>query len=351
MQVHKINGYLYIKNNDSFNVSFTVPKKNFTLRSGSDKDDNTVIEVSVTLDKATVSVCAEAIKNGEAKDLYVLSFPKVTGQRYDINYTGVTSVIAPAFISGVNFNIYWTSEGGRDVYKSNDGILQITRYLVPKEAKKLWSYIKNKGYVSRWIWDPYMGYYDCYCKACAAGKERFWLGNPFIGYVRPVDKMSLAAFDYKGKYYVPCKEDEYNKVTYWNKLQYNKICETYAPKNPTEKELARFNEEWPDFDTLWKINLTQEEINHNGNIKGGCYRMVFKNKEPEYISKDSDKVYHDNGMEKVVTLGWHNTNPYKAMHCPVCNDLHTIMLSSWKSMLPWYLQFKSHFNKRKDWNE
>ena len=350
MQIHK-NGYLYIKNNDSFNVSFTVPKKNFTLRSEPDKSDDVVIEVSVTLDKAIVTVCAEAIKNGEVKDLYVLSFPKVTGQRYNIHYTGVVSVIAPAFISGVNFNIYWTLEDGRDVYKSNDGILQITRYLVPKEAKKLWLYIKNKGYVSRWIWDPYMGYYDCYCKACAADKERFWLGNPWVGYVRSADKISLAAFDYKGKYYVPCKENEYNKVTYWNKSQYNEICETYAPKDPTEKELARFNEEWPDFDTLWKVDLTQEEINHNGNIKGGCYRMVFKNKESEYISKDSDKVYYDNIIEEVVTLGWHNTNPYKAIRCPVCDDLHTIMLSNGKYILPWYLRLKSHFNKRKKWNE
>ena len=84
MQLHK-NGYLYIRNNDSFNVSFTIPKKNFTLRSEPDKDDNTVIEVSVTLAKNTVSVSAEVIKNGKVKDLYVLSFPKVTGQRYDIN--------------------------------------------------------------------------------------------------------------------------------------------------------------------------------------------------------------------------------------------------------------------------
>ena len=47
MRVHK-NGHLYIKNNDSFNVSFAVPKKNFTLRSEPDKDDDTVIEVSVS---------------------------------------------------------------------------------------------------------------------------------------------------------------------------------------------------------------------------------------------------------------------------------------------------------------
>ena len=223
--------------------------------------------------------------------------------------------------------------------------------MVPKEAKKLWSYIKDKGYVSRWIWDPYMGYYDCYCKACAVGRECSWLGNPDIGYVRPVDKVSLAAFDYKGKYYVPCKEDEYNRVTYWNKSQYNEIRKIYAPKDPTEKELARFNKDWPDFNTLWKISLTQEEIDHNGNIRGGCYRIVFKSKEPEYISKDSDKVYHDNVMEKVVTLGWHNTKPYESMRCPVCDDIYTVMRSSWKSMLPWYLRFKSRFNKRKKWNE
>ena len=350
MQLHK-SGYLYIRNNDSFDVSFAVPKKDFTLRSKPDKDDDTVIEVSVTLAENTVSVCAEAIKNGEAKDLYILMFPKVTGQHYDINYTGVTSVIAPAFISGVNFNLYWTPEDGHDVYKSSDGILQITRYLVPKEAKELWSYIKDKGYVSRWIWDPYMGYYDCYCRACAVGRERSWLGNPDIGYVRPVDKVSLEAFDYKGKYYIPCKENEYNRVTYWNKSQYNEICKIYAPKDPTEKELARFNEDWPDFNTLWKVGLTQEEIDRNGNIRGGCYRIVFKSKEPEYISKDSDKVYHDNVMEKVVTLGWHNTKPYESMRCPVCDDIYTVMRSSWKSMLPWYLRFKSHFNKRKKWNE
>ena len=350
MQVHK-NGYLYIKNNDSFNVSFTVPKKNFTLRSEPDKSDDAVIEVSVTLAENTVSVCAEAIKNGEVKDLYVLSFPKVIGQRYDINYTGVTSVIAPAFISGVNFNLYWTPEDGRDIYKSSDSILQITRYLVPKEAKKLWSYIKNKGYVSRWIWDPYMGYYDCYCKACAAGKERFWLGNPWVGYVRPVNKISLAAFDYKDKYYVPCKEDEYNKVTYWNKLQYNEICKTYAPKDPTEKELKKFNEDWPDFDTLWKVDLTQEEINHNGNIRGGCYKVGSQDEKPKYVSKNNARICLDDFLEKVVTLGWHNTNPYKAIRCPVCNDLHTIMLSNGKYMLPWYLRLKSHFNTRKRWNE
>ena len=116
MQSHK-SGYLYIANNNSFDVSFAVPKKDFTLRSEPDKDDGTVIEVSVTLDKNTVSVCAEAIKNGEARDLYILMFPKITGQRYDIDYTGVTSVIAPAFISGVNFNLYWTPENGRDIYK------------------------------------------------------------------------------------------------------------------------------------------------------------------------------------------------------------------------------------------
>ena len=79
--------------------------------------------------------------------------------------------------------------------------------------------------------------------------------------------------------------------------------------------------------------------------------MVFKNKESEYISKDSDKVYYDNIIEEVVTLGWHNTNPYKAIRCPVCDDLHTIMLSNGKYILPWYLRLKSHFNKRKKWNE
>lgn len=197
-------GYIYIKNDNSFDISFAVPKKNFILRSILDKNDNTMIEVSITLDKAIVSVYAKVIKNGGPRDLYILKLPKITGQCYDISYTGIAFVSIPVFISGVNFNIHWTSEDGQDVYKSDDDILQITRYLAPKDARKLWLYIKNKNYVSKWIWDPYMGYYDCYCKACATGRQKSWLGNPDVGFVRPASDFSMGTFEYKNKYYTPC---------------------------------------------------------------------------------------------------------------------------------------------------
>lgn len=351
MRTHKF-GYMYIRNNNSFNVSVKTSNcRKFTLSDVT--DDGTEIIVDVCTNKEKLFVEAEIIKSdGQHRDLYMLSFPKHKGQRYEISYTGVTDTIAPTLINNINLNIYWVNQDERDQFETTDGLLAITRWPTPKEAKQLWKYIKSKGYVSKWIWDPWMGYYDCYCNACKSILHKSWLGNPDIGWVRPKEQVSMDAYEYKNKYYVPCHDKEYDLVTYWNESQYNEIRKNYVPDDSTnEKAVKHFEESWPEFDKLWECSLSQDAIDSQGNIMGGCYRSIIPDEAPQYIAKEKYDQYNPDLIEKVVTVGWHATKPFKAVRCPVCDDIYVIMRSGWKGMVPWYLRAITPFQPRRKFGE
>ena len=217
-------------------------------------------------------------------------------------------------------------------------ILKVDEYITKEEAKDLWNNIKKNGLVSKFSWDSWMGYYDCYCKACAVDKVkngeivdnwRSWVGNPDVGFVREVAfKCSKDdnVFKYKNKLYEPCNVDEYDTLLFLNKDEYNATIKKGG---------------WTDmkpFDKLWDIELTQEEIDSNGNVVGGGWRNL---ETKEVIDKETDRLLDTSKYEKVVTLGWHRTNPSNAIHCPVCEDLYNIICQSSYDPLPITLRIKS----------
>ena len=118
-----------------------------------------------------------------------------------------------------------------------------------------------------------MGYYDCYCKACEVdnnkkGKlfrsQQSWVGNPDVGWVRSVafKLKNDNIFKYMGFLYEPCNFEEYENLIYFNHEEYKE-----AIKDLDRKSFKRF-------DTVWKENLTQDEINQNGNSLGGAWRNL-----------------------------------------------------------------------------
>lgn len=211
-----------------------------------------------------------------------------------------------------------------------------------KSYKKQWKYIKSSGLVSKFYWDSKMGYYDCYCKACSVkgvkvGNNIFnwksWVGNPDIGFVRKVFyKTKDNTFYYRPfgvnyeDFYEPCKADEYERLVWLSKKEFN-------------KEADRLNID-QKFEEIWEKRLRDSEVNSNGNIIGGAWRNpeTGKIKGNNILLSDIDKLITEGYTEKVVTLGWHRTEPKNAIRCPVCEDLYTIFTNY--SPVPWYLKLR-----------
>ena len=330
-------GYLYFYSPDEFEVNFTIVNyEDFTLKGKHSEEDKTEIEVNFASSKDKYYILAEAKKNNKTKTLYFLYLPKEPGQRYQIRYNGITKKLKPyKFLDDDSkCKIIWWKKNGVDYFETSDSCFQITKFMNPLEAKRLWKYINNKHYVSKWIWDPYMGYYDHYCKACATGKWKSWLGNPDIGYVRDSGYIQIDTFEYKGKYYNPCAENEYNRLIFWTEEEYNTIRNTYKLNGP--ELFNKFEKEWPLFEQLWDIELVQEEIESNNNVTGGAWKLPDGSIKAKNFYKAN--TVSNNYLEKVVTLGMHNTRPENSIRCPVCEDIYNIMRSGWKGMLPFHLQ-------------
>lgn len=231
---------------------------------------------------------------------------------------------------------------------SNEPIeLEWEQFPSPAEAKKQFKYIKSHKLVSKFYWDPEFREYDCYCKACATDgvrvgqtihKWRSWVSNPDIGYVRPVgfkcDKndgiFKYSSFGEAGKLYEPVEGSEYDRLLFYNLGEYREECTRVGGKH--EK-----------FDDIWEVRLHQKDIFENGNIKGGAWRHI---ETGEIITNADDmnnacleKVNESKPtFEKVITLGYHRTNPKNAVRCPVCDDLYRIMCRSGYNPRPFILR-------------
>lgn len=340
-------GYLYFFNKDSFEVNFVADShKKYCLGGKNRPEDENEVTVNIYSDDDNIYIDATAARYGVTRDLYFLSVPREHGRRYEIRCNSLTAPGATPLVMGRDFNLHWEYVDGRDYFETAGKTLEINKFLSPKEAKAVWKYIKSKGYVSRWVWDPYMGYYDCYCNACAVGRQASWLGNPDIGYVREVPVPGLGDFEYKGKYYSPCAENEYDRLKFWNESEYEKVRASYESPDYVPEAFER---DFPPFEKLWEKRLSQEEIDGNGNIEGGCYRRALQGGAPEIFAEESKGGHEGGTFEKVVTLGWHGTDPVRARRCPVCDDIYNVMRSGWGGMLPWNLRLASRFKRTKEW--
>ena len=208
--------------------------------------------------------------------------------------------------------------------------VNVQHFFSKKEARQIWKNIKKNKYVSKFYWDSHFGVYDCYCKACEVKSDnkhyQSWVGNPDTGYVREVGFKCVkddGIFKYRGKLYEPCNAKEYDNLAFLNRKDYNKL-------------LVESGNNYPTFDALWKNKLTQDDINNNGNVEGGAWKQGDL-----IISNDSMNRVLD--AEKVVTLGWHKTEPKNAVFCPVCDDLNNIICRSMYRPLPMYCRIQEFF--------
>ncbi|MBR6610812.1 MAG: hypothetical protein IKK93_01045 [Campylobacter sp.] len=229
------------------------------------------------------------------------------GQKYNLRYDIDKELDKLKFISYDDPGFSLLKNNRTEVTKK--GPLMVSKYLHPNNAKYLMREIKAKHFMSKFYWDSYMGYYDCYCKACETKHNRFWLGNPDIGYVRPTKQIELNTIMYHGKLYNPCKDNEYNRVQYWNKEEYKKMAERYKPtiKDATWLDYSEFNEKlskneifakkvgMDTFETLWEKNKHWRFTNTDG-LKGKVY------KEGELPEEYKKLMNISTACTKVVTL-------------------------------------------------
>jgi len=208
--------------------------------------------------------------------------------------------------------------------KGEESLVLVTDvHFTKKEAKAAWKEIKKNKLVSKFYWDSLMSHYDCYCKACAVdvdrsvhmpGNFRSWVGNPDIGFVRPVafkcDKND-GIFKYRGQLYEPCKATEYDNLVFLNREEYSNEM----------KDKLRLKS---DFDKEWEVELSQEEIDKNLNSVGGAWREISTGR---ILSKDRLPDQNTDLYEKVITPGWHRTEIKDSIRCPVCDDLYNIFCS------------------------
>lgn len=203
-------------------------------------------------------------------------------------------------------------------------IYKCEKFPNPKFAEKTYKYICKFGLCSKPVFDPLMGYYDWKCLFC---RGNHWVGNPDHGYViekkyGPTRLFHNEVFSYKNRYYKPCKESIYNRLVFYNKEEYQKI----------ENKPHTFND-------VWKIEMTQEEIEENGNSIGGAWRDL---RNGEIIGRFSD--IDKSKYEKVITLGYHTDQPpLNAVPCPVCRDLYISLCRSGYSPLNIFQKLKERF--------
>ena len=146
-----------------------------------------------------------------------------------------------------------------------------------------------------------------------------------------IDKIDYLYFDKKFNRYASIidegrAESDYEKV----------IC----------LEWLEYNVAYPPFDKFWdEATLTQKEIDSNGNIRGGAYRLfethlndttyklwdegIFA-KGQRVEEKDWNELIRLGAAEKVVTFGWHSSHPKDSVECPVCRAMYdSAMAHNW----------------------
>lgn len=188
-----------------------------------------------------------------------------------------------------------------------------------EKAKILWKNIKQRKLVSKAVWDG--NYFEWKCKGC----DYAWTGNPDCGFVKEASGPDFD-FSYQGKNYNRIENWEQNMLTFFNRREWAEKC----------KELKICS----SFDTTWSFPSVKGDwktVNQSNEAQGHWWR----NKAALEILIDDDTYLSLNspeGYEKVITPGWHQSVPYGAVPCPVCEDIYNVL--SWRRPLNWFQKLK-----------
>lgn len=243
-------------------------------------------------------------------------------------------------------------EGPNEAKGENDELLyQCKQNMHPDDAKKLYEKLLKEGLISKPRWDDLIDGYDWKCLAC----NESWLSVPDVGFVREnkieivndewgimrlqyhTSPTPFGTFFYKGKAYIPCDHKEYHQLTWYNEEEYKKVREWHL------KNCSHRKQDYPTFNQLWKTHQ------QNRNSSGG-YMWRRKTDHYELIDNISfcKNIGSEKYFEKIVTLGYHTTNPKNAIPCPVCKDTYELFNSGY-SPLNIFQRMREIFWRRFAW--
>lgn len=362
---------LFHVDKNGFTLWFKCDRKLNKLQTFTEKSWDDSVEITVQLlryknDKSTVSVCAwkkdltKSESNGVTSvyanaPVLILDqkIPYVKNNRYHIDFT-FDKIKEPIrhvwkgnykiLLKQKEMNVYiqFTSEDENN----KDVIYRCEKMMHPKEAKKEFKILRKAGLVGKPHWDSWFENGDICCHACNPPMERIYeaLSNPSYGRVyRLRDKGYMPIFGNKANgnsnFYFRYKGNIYQKLK-------NQDLLTFFTKDEYDAYIRKLGYEEGHFRTfgdLFNVELTQEEINSNGNVIGGAYRL-----EKTYLKETGDLLWNEcikaknfgtkedweeleaKGIaKKVVTDGTHSSCPTGSEFCPVCKMMHKIAHSGY----------------------
>lgn len=358
---------LFIVEKDYFSLWFTCNRKLNKLQTFTKKDWTDSVEITIQLlrckdNKSTVSVCAwkKDLKATKAPTLILSQkIPYVKNNKYhiDLNFEKLKKPIEHTWTGNykillkqptMNVYIKFTAD---EESVNNNIIYTCEKMMHPKVAKKEYKLLRKAKLVGKPHWDKFFNTPDICCYSCNPPTEKVYeaLSNPSYGRVYKVHQQSNYDFFLKengnSNFFFKYKNNVYQKLKNQNLLTFY----TKEDYDAYIKDLGYEDGRFQTFQELFNINLTQEEINSNGNVVGGAYRL-----EKTYLKETNDLLWNecikakDFGTEKdwkdlekkgiakkVVTNGNHSSYPTGSEFCPVCKMMHQIAHSGyhWEGLL------------------
>lgn len=303
--------------------------------------------VRLSNDKKSVMINAWSNKNssGLSNLIFTQKVPYIKNQRYEIKYYfEKTSRVLRCDLMGDGDNFVESESGG--FAHPRPEIYECKMFMNPKLAKKEYRYLHKHKLIGNNHWDNFDNWWNIVCNACHIKGELYQnLSCPSVGYVfkninsiksEKTSFVSDSFFVYKGITYIKIPDKECHKLTFWTKEDFEKLKPLYKPTEKTftdpetlDKALKNWEKDW-DFDLLWERDLTQKDIDDNGNVYGGAWKTCNGEIHPKDWGKHLDLD------EKVVTKGWHTTIPEGSIPCPVCTMLYDISRANPKCYLPMF---------------
>lgn len=204
-------------------------------------------------------------------------------------------------------------------------------------------YIKNKVYkkLEQEYWDILTWYnkkeYETFIETYKPTKITYFTEKDFNDLLKglleeKINTLLFRKFEDFWKYM--CSDNRVDYLYYDNKFnRYCSIIDESRSENDYDKVITldwiNFDRRYPQFETLWNIECTQDEIDNNGNIMGGGWRNL---ETKEIIGRKIDDILDTSKYEQVVTLGMHNSYYPKSIDCPICKRMHEISQSGYNWM-------------------
>lgn len=354
---------LFTVEKDYFSLWFTCNRKLNKLQTFTKKDWTDSVEITIQLlrckdNKSTVSVYAweKDLKATKVPTLILsqkIPYVKNNKYRIDLNFEKLKKPIEHTWTGSYKIllkqptmNVYIKFTADEEDENNKDVIYTCEKMMHPKVAKKEYKLLRKARLVGKPHWDKFLNTPDICCHSCNPPTEKIYeaLSNPSYGRVYKVHQQSNYDFFLKengnSNFFFKYKNNVYQKLknqsllTFYTKEDYDAYI----------KDLGYEDSRFQTFQELFNINLTQEEINSNGNVVGGAYRL-----EKTYLKETNDLLWNecikakDFGTEKdwknlekkgiakkVVTNGIHSSYPTGSEFCPVCKMMHQIAQSGYR---------------------